>query len=314
MIESSSRILLALLVMLMLGAQNTALASDGMINRGHSLSNSFTVLAYNIYMRPAVLFRDDQAERGEVLPSKLSGFDVIVFSEAFDDTVRDRLMTDLREEYPYRTGILGADRGLKQDGGVIIVSRWPIAVEAQRLYGDVCIGGDCWADKGVLYARFEKHGRSYHVFASHMQSGREKKHRQTRLRQLQAIKSFIDSYDIPGNEPVLIAGDLNVDKYDEDEYREMLHVLDAWQPVASGHPYTVDSAINRRASFRLYLDYVLVSRRHLQPADATIETLIPRSRTPFGIFRTNQELSDHFPVSGNFTFPSSTRAIAATRD
>jgi hypothetical protein len=42
------------------------------------------VLAYNIYMRPEYIFPDDQSDRGEALPSKLRGFDAIVFSEAFD--------------------------------------------------------------------------------------------------------------------------------------------------------------------------------------------------------------------------------------
>lgn len=304
MTDSNSRIFFVFLTVLALAMLTSAWADDGMIKQIDYPSNSFSVLAYNIYMRPAALFPDDQAERAAVLPAKLRGFDVIVFSEAFDDTVRQRLMADLREEYPYQTRILGADRGFKQDGGVIIAGRWPITAEAQRLYGDICLGGDCWADKGVLYARFEKHGQSYHVFASHMQSGREKKHRQTRLQQLQVIKSFIDSYGIPGNEPVLIAGDLNVDKYDEDEYDEMLRVLEAWHPQPSGHPYTVDAAINQRAVYRLYLDYVLVSNRHLQPADATIETLIPRSQSAFGLFRANRELSDHFPVFGSFAFSS----------
>lgn len=155
--------MLALLLVIM----NTAFASDGIIERSHYLTNSFNVLAYNIYMRPAGLFADDQAARGAVLPSKLRGFDIIVFSEAFDNRVRDRLLADLAGEYPYRTRILGADRRIAQDGGVIIVSRWPITSEAQRLFGDVCTGGDCWADKGVLYARGEAQPNLPHLCVSH---------------------------------------------------------------------------------------------------------------------------------------------------
>lgn len=301
----SLRYLLALL----LAIANTAFASDGVIERSDTFANSFNVLAYNIYMRPAALFADDQADRGAVLPSNLRGFDVIVFSEAFDNKVRDQLLADLAEEYPYRTRILGADRGIAQDGGVIIVSRWPITAEAQRLFGDVCVGGDCWADKGVLYARLEKHGQIYHVFASHMQAGREMGQRRTRMQQLGIIKSFIDERGLSGTEPVFIAGDLNVDKYDAVEYAAMLRILDAWCPRPLGHPYTVDSTINRRAAYRLYLDYVLMSNRHLQPVNAVIETLIPRSPTPFG---GDHDLSDHFPVFGKFIFPSSAATIAAT--
>jgi hypothetical protein len=100
------------------------------------------------------------------------------------------------------------------------------------------------------------------------------------MRQLGMIKSFIDDRGLSGTEPVFIAGDLNVDKYDEDEYAAMLCILDAWYPQSLGHPYTVDSTINGRAGYRLYLDYVLVSNRHLQPVDATVEALIsPFSHT-----------------------------------
>lgn len=305
-LQSVLRVLALLLVIM-----NDASASDGVTQRNQNVTRSFNVLAYNIYMRPAGLFADDQADRGAALPSNLRGFDVIVFSEAFDDTVRNQLLADLRGEYPYRTKILGADRGITQDGGVVIVSRWPITAEAQRLYGDVCAGGDCWADKGVLYACFEKHGQTYHVFASHMQAGRDMKHQQTRMQQLGIIKSFIDSRGISATEPVFIAGDLNVDKYDTGEYAVMLRVLDAWYPRPFGHPYTVDSTINRRAGDRLYLDYVLVSNRYLQPVNAIVETLIPRSPTSFG---GDYDLSDHFPVLGHFMFPSSTATIAAAGD
>jgi endonuclease/exonuclease/phosphatase family metal-dependent hydrolase len=298
---------LALLLVLI----KPASASDGIIERSHYLANSFNVLAYNIYMRPARLFADDQADRGAALPSKLRGFDVIVFSEAFDNKVRNQLLADLSGEYPYRTRILGADGLIAQDGGVIIVSRWPIAAEAQRLFGDVCVGGDCWADKGVLYARLEKQGQTYHVFASHTQAGRDMSQRRTRMQQLGIIRSFIDDHAPPSAEPVFIAGDLNVDKYDDGEYAAMLGVLQAWDPRPLGHPYTVDSTINGRAGYRLYLDYVLVSNGHLQPLKATVETLIPRSQMLSG---SDPNLSDHFPVHGHFMFPFPSATIAVTGD
>jgi endonuclease/exonuclease/phosphatase family metal-dependent hydrolase len=306
-----SQLLSILRALALLLVMNGASASDEIIERSHHLANSFNVLAYNIYMRPSGLFADDQAERGAVLPSKLYGFDVIVFSEAFDNKVRNRLLADLKAEYPYRTEILGTDGRITQDGGVIMVSRWPITAEAQRLYGDVCVGGDCWADKGVLYARLEKHGKPYHVFASHTQAGRNMWQRRARMRQLGIIKSFIDDLELAATESVFIAGDLNVDKYDTGEYAAMLRVLDAWYPRPLGHPYTVDSGVNRRAGYRLYLDYVLVSNRHLQPVNAVIETLIPHSPRPLA---EDYDLSDHFPVFGHFVFPSSAPAIAAAGD
>jgi endonuclease/exonuclease/phosphatase family metal-dependent hydrolase len=313
---------------LMLVAFGAHVRADGTIERSHYVSNSFNVLAYNVFMRPEYAFSNDQAERAALLPGKLRGFDVLVFSEAFDNSIRNALLTGLAAEYPYRTRVLGSDGGIEQDGGVILVSRWPIAAEAQRAYAGVCIGdvSDCLADKGVLYARVVKHGQSYHVFASHTQAGDSPERRAVRLRQLGIVKAFIDSRAIPDSEPVFIAGDLNVDKYDAGEYAAMLRILDAWHPVPFGYRYTVDPTLNRlnpHADRRLYLDYVLVSNRHLQPIEAIIETLMPRSTTPFkscldplkgGCTRSEHsyDLSDHFAVFGHFMFPSPAATLAAT--
>ncbi len=293
-------------LLLVLSVGGTA-ANAGIIERSPYLANSFNILAYNIFMRPTSLFANDQSDRAEVLPSKLSGFDAITFSEAFDDGIRNKLLADLRGEYPYRTEVLGTDGGIEQDGGVIILSRWPITAQAQRLYGGACKGTDCLADKGVLYARIVKHGRAHHVFASHTQAGDDTDERETRTRQLRIIKRFIDDHRLPESEPVFIAGDLNVDKYDSGEYATMLQTLDASYPQPFGQPYTVDSVVNSRANGRKYLDYVLVSNRHLQPASSIIETFIPRSPIAFG---GDYDLSDHFPVFGHFMFPSPAEIIA----
>ncbi len=48
----------------------------------------------------------------------------------------------------------------------------------------------------------------------------------------------------------------------------MLRVLKAWDPRPLGHPYTVDSIINGRAGYRLYLDYVLVSNGRSATAES----------------------------------------------
>jgi endonuclease/exonuclease/phosphatase family metal-dependent hydrolase len=296
---------------LLLGAAGVAVAQEGIIERSYYLSNSFNLLAYNIYMRPEYLFPDDQSDRGAALPSKLRGFDAIVFSEAFDNSVRDQILSDLQLEYPYRTKILGSDGVIGQDGGVIIISRWPITAQGERLYGSVCTLEDCLSQKGVLYARIEKHGRTHHIFASHTQAGDSDDRRQTRRQQFGIIRDFIDSRRPPDTEPVFIAGDLNVDKYDAGEFGAMLSILDAWYPRPFGHPYTVDSTVNQRSGGRSYLDYVLMSNRHLQPINAIIETLIPRSPTLIG---GSYHLSDHFPVFGHFMFPSPAVTMAATGD
>ena len=271
-------------------------------------SQQLNVLAYNIYMRPIALFRNGQMIRAGLLPSQLRGYDVLVFSEAFDDDVRTRLLGGLRTEYPHATRILGSDRGVEQDGGVIIVSRWPIEAQDQRLYRDVCAGSDCQADKGVLYARINKRARRYHVFGSHTQAWPTAEGARVRARQFDIIRAFITSKAIPRTEAVVIAGDLNVDKIRHvDEYRDMLRRLNAAQPRQVGHRYSFDPDTNDLAEEgpSEYLDYVLFSRRHLNAVSGLNEVRTIRSAERWREFFWEGyfwDLSDHHAVYGRLEF------------
>jgi sphingomyelin phosphodiesterase len=272
-------------------------------------ANTFSVLAYNIYMRPTSLFKNGQSIRARLLPAQLQGYDALIFSEAFDDDTRAELLSGLRAEYPYATSILGTDRGVEQDGGVIIVSRWPIVAEDERRFGDVCAGSDCQADKGVKYAKIERGGRFFHVFGSHTQAWPTPEGARVRARQFALIKEFVDAKGIPADEPVMIGGDLNVDRLKfKAEFDDMLRILDAACPPLQGYPYTWDSTTNDLAESTggyEYLDYVLWSKRHLQPAKSLNEPRILRAAEEwkeYGFERAMWDLSDHYPVHGRFEF------------
>ncbi len=272
-------------------------------------ASTLNVLAYNIYMRPTLLFKNGQAIRARLLPPQLRGYDVIVFSEAFDDDARRTLLAGLAAEYPHATRILGRDGVVTQDGGVIIVSRWPIVAQDQRRFGDVCAGTDCGADKGVLYAKIDKQGRPYHVFGSHTQAWPTAEGQAIRARQFQIIRAFIDSKGIPATEPVLIAGDLNVDRLRYPaELDRMLRTLNAELPQIVGYGATNDPWTNTLAEQGKpaeYLDYVLWSKSHRRPADALNEARILRAAEEwkeFGWEFAMWDLSDHYPVRGRFRF------------
>jgi sphingomyelin phosphodiesterase len=267
---------------------------------------TLNVLAYNIYMRP--VFVNGQEVRTRLLPAEIRGYDVIVFSEAFDDGLRKKLLASLKGSYPYATKILGTDRGIEQDGGVIIVSKWPIKAQDQKRFGkSVCYGSDCMSDKGVLYAKIDKKGRPYHVFGSHTQADAGPNDRSVRKRQLKIIRDFIDSKKIPKDEPVIIAGDLNVNKSSAAEYKAMLSTLKAVDPPTGGAKYTFYPTINDLASGKNeFLDYVLWSKSHLAPTAASNQVRIPRAAKGWKDLPTEKErwdLSDHYPVYGRLTFP-----------
>jgi endonuclease/exonuclease/phosphatase family metal-dependent hydrolase len=294
---AGSRLLKRLL--LLGGGLAFALSTAGTA-RAAPVSDVFTldVLTCNVFMPPIVA--PDMAERAAQLSKPLKGHDVVLLQEAYSDGARETLLAGLAHDYPYQSRVLGRDSGFRQDGGVAIVSRWPIEREFQLPFGALCGGSDCLADKGVLYARINKAGRRAHVFATHLQSGGG--NGAIRKKQLQRLRNLIDAMRLPANEPVLIGGDLNVDRLGDTSggFAMLARVLDARHPDApSNEPHrpTFDPAHNTLASGgkrAKYLDYVLYSERHLRPFMA-----FNRVRE---LAAAGESLSDHFAVHGRFVF------------
>ncbi len=256
------------------------------------------VMTYNVLLRP--FLPEGQDLRAPLFAGQLEGYDALLLQEAFSDSHREILLNGLRHAYPHQSRVLGRDWGFAQDGGVVIVSKWPIEVEFQRLFGEVCAGKDCLADKGVLYARINKEGRRVHLFATHLQSGNE--HGKVRERQLAIIKDLIDSLCLPADEPVLIGGDFNVDRFEDvrdGAFTAMTRLLDAEHAAprdGGAHRATSDPARNPLAGDGTprYLDYVLHSKAHLKPDEAANDVR--------PVFAAGRSLSDHFAVHGRFVF------------
>jgi endonuclease/exonuclease/phosphatase family metal-dependent hydrolase len=275
--------------------------------------HTFDVLSYNVYMLTPPTAYTDQEERAAILPSQIGGYDAIILSEVFYNDARDSiLLPGLLADYPYRTDVVD-DPQSPEDGGVMIVSKWPITASTSIVY-DSCDGSDCLAAKGAMYARIDKNGVPYHLFGTHTQAWQTGLiYRQAQLRQL---RDFIDAINIPANEAVLVGGDLNVDKVlnNQGEYTAMFNLLRAEEPQYQGHPYSYDPVLNLYASdtTREYLDYVLRLSDYLAPLDSLNEVRIYRSIADevWGYF----DLSDHFAIWGHFQFPANTASVAAPDD
>jgi endonuclease/exonuclease/phosphatase family metal-dependent hydrolase len=273
-------------------------------------SNIINILAYNIFMLTPPIAYTDQNERARALPAQLHNYDAIMFSEAFHNDARDNdLLPNLTPEYPYYTPMVDAS-GRPEDGGVFIASRWPIDTFAFIVYSD-CDGNDCLAAKGAMYARINKLGKKYHLFATHTQAWNDVQNVNTRILQLQALKHFIDSLGIPANEPVLLGGDLNVDKIvnNQNEYFGMLDSFDAIEPTYLGHGLTYDADLNYYADTdREYLDYVLPLGAYQVPDSADNQPIILRSIVDemWGYY----DLSDHFALHGRFVYSRAAVPVA----
>jgi endonuclease/exonuclease/phosphatase family metal-dependent hydrolase len=269
-------------------------------------ANTFNVLAYNIFMLTPPIGISDQDTRAAVIPDHIHGYDAIIFSEAFYNAARNTLQTGISAEYPYMTAVV--DNGvLNDDGGVFIASRFPIMNSSQIVFSD-CNGSDCLAAKGVMYAKINKLGKTYHLFGTHTQAWNTATDVATRILQFKEMDQFISSQNIPSTEAVIIGGDLNVDMIANNlgEYDGMLDSLNLLEPSYIGHPYTYDPDISYYASGSAYefLDYVMTKNDYLTPTSATNEVLILRSidDSMFNMF----DLSDHLAVRGHFQFPVST--------
>jgi len=288
----------------------------------NSLSNDksphvFDVLTYNVYMRPTTLYQNGQTIRAKALPSQLSGYDAIVFQEVFDDHARKILLTGLKSEYPYQSKILGSDGSvIGQDGGVVIISRWPIIKQKQFLFGPVCEGADCLAEKGISYVSLDKKGTTYHLFGTHLEADYGKITRQ----QLDLFKEFIDHINPPKSDPVLLAGDFNVNSETNPAtpFNDLLSRLEAEKPKHTGVLYSYECTVNDIISCesgRSYYDHVLAAIGYAKPTKSFNEVKLVRSEEEwkqYNFEKANWDLSDHFPVHGHFEFSTTNTTATPT--
>ena len=259
------------------------------------------VLTYNVAFLPDAVVDTDQTLRAARMAPHLIGYDVVVLQELFVDRWRDTVLSGLEEAYPYRSALVGVDGAggvpWRQDGGVMILSRWPIVREATLLFGDVCGGSDCLADKGVAYVAVRVEDLTVHVFGTHAQALFGVGVEEVRAEQFTRLRAFVDAQAIPPDEPVLMVGDLNVDAATP-ELARMLDLLNAtWPPVVRARRHTWDPTENAYATGpREWLDYVLVADDHLTPRAAWNRVMVLRDE--------GLDLSDHFAVWGRFVFPA----------
>lgn len=284
------------------------------------------VLSYNVFLFSKTLYPNWGQDHRAAEISKASSFrgkDVVVVQEAFDNSSSDALKAAVAGEYPYQTPVVGRTKSgwdatggaysatTPEDGGVTILSKWPILRQEQWVYKDAC-GADWWSNKGFAYVVLNVNGTKVHVVGTHAQStdpGCDAGEAAAmRSRQFKAIDAFLDARNIPASEQVLVAGDLNVDSRTA-EYASMLAdggLVGA--DVRTGHPYSFDTQENSIARDRYPddpredLDYVLHRAGHSRPAiwknDVVKEQSAPWTVTSWGTDYTYTNLSDHYPVTG----------------
>ncbi|KAA1269448.1 sphingomyelin phosphodiesterase [Leptospira interrogans] len=282
------------------------------------------VLSHNVFMLPTNLPRwgnwgHDERAKQISKSDYVKNQDVIVFEEAFDTSARKILLDNLQEEYPYQTDVVGRtkknwDASLGNfrsyslvNGGVVILSKWPIEEKIQYIFNDSGCGADWFANKGFVYVKINKEGKKFHVIGTHTQSQDQNCSNRgvpNRVNQFDDIRNFIYSKNIPKDETVLIVGDLNVIK-GSNEYYDMISRLNVNEPRYVGVPFTWDAKTNEIAAYyyeneeSVYLDYIFVSKSHAQPPVWQNLAYDPVSKQTWTVSGyTSDEFSDHYPIYG----------------
>lgn len=307
---------------------------------------TLNVLNYNI-MTPVpepIRFygQNERAERVKDVIRELDqqyDLDVIILNEVVSIPSQKIIFRDMPTVgFPYHTSKL--TEVLSVTGGVLLFSKHPITQQESSTFGDNCTGIDCFAAKGVIYARIKKQGHYFNVMGTHMQAWPSISSQIVRDAQIDQISKFIQSFNLPRTEPLIFGGDLNIDLFmNNDHIRHLMHVLHMNIPEIheDSHPMTVDPQANQLVGNddppeyiseewpqgcaeqyyetlqcpccpAEWIDYMLFSKDHLQPSSSYMKA-IPHKVKPFRMKINHtktvdnfQDVSDHFPLLGHFVF------------
>lgn len=272
--------------------------------------NVINVLSYNIQFLPPPIGSFNAPERADFIPRYISPYqDVVIFQEAFEDAARNNNLTPAMQAagFPHQTVILN-DGQIIENGGVIIYSRWPIEFEDEYDYRSCDNNsGDCFAAKGVLYAKINKLGKYYHVFGTHMEAGGNPNDIAIKKEQFGEQRDFIAAQNIPVNEAVIIGGDMNTDA-SSGHYPDL---IDSLNPIIGLHKGFYASTDVTRDSGNI-IDHVWGGRGHLVPLDCYTKVWVYRSVDDdlWDIF----DPSDHLPVNGRFEYPDVDTPLVITTE
>ena len=330
---------------------NSVLAAPQLRDKLVSASEpqAITVMSYNVQQLGYANWMANHFEkqRLELIPEAIQALsirpDVLVLQEVFTEHSFTFLVKQMSEVYPYHTQVVGEDCKdsrwnsvsgnceaslIKGNSGLLIFSRWPIEQQHAYVFDSVRVSKsfDFLARKGVVYAKIQLQRNnlkdtiepfSLHVFGTHLQASVAE--HDIRLVQLDEMRRFIDGFEIPSDQAVILAGDFNISSTDQPRFNDMLaHAAAKVTMPEVGVGSISDSTNGYRRLLagadsevkpELTLDYVLFRSDHLQPViNPKLQIIELKSKIPWrGVrwFKPDIELtdlSDHYPTLMQFQF------------
>lgn len=182
------------------------------------------------------------------------------------------------------------------DSGVVIFSKNPIIKVDILTYDAPMIDEDSLAEKGAVHVQVLKGGKNYHVIGTHPMSGDSDDVQQVKLLQYRELERWILELEIPHDEAVFIAGDLNIDRFKQHhkvEYRKIMSRLNASMPEVAT---TIDefrqcSVLPQWELFKEKLNEIRTDKKH---RDLSALEELWRWRDYHNLPRTDPSLRDKF--------------------
>ncbi|WP_158237301.1 sphingomyelin phosphodiesterase [Aquimarina sp. MAR_2010_214] len=287
---------------------------------------SLTVLNYNIFHLPGIAkfkqYKEIERAKKQLqsLTDMAPSIDIMIFQEGFNHQVKKHLFNELKNLYPYSTVLLGrycntgdnwnsvsgncSNSLFVVNGGVRIFSKYPIDIKRQYVFNNSLYGtADYYSNKGAIYVEIIKNEKKYHIVGTHLQADQgDYDGTPVRLKQLEEIRDWMNSLKIPISEPLIYAGDMNVEYTDTSSYMEMKNILNSrilysFNPSTDIGTYSNANTLVRKEypNYNNTLDYILISKNHKQPV------FIPEMQVLQFVID-GEDLSDHNAVKATYTF------------
>jgi len=280
-----------------------------------SKGGQIKIITWNIYMLPHVFVHTGQAQRAKEIADTLKNVDadIIVFEEAFDHKARNIIRENLKKYFPYESGDPGRNSWRKTSCGVWIISKVPLDVVKQIYYKEAK-GSDRLATKGAILVEGQKDGFCFQLVGTHLQSDlnsgknvqpiRDKQYRELK-------KQLLEPYSLE-NIPQFVAGDFNTIHDDSCCYNHMVNALKFTQCALEGdkcfsYDYTKNDLVIGTNNKPQLIDYLLYSAPPQQEISGSMQIVVFSKKWNVK----HKDLSDHFAVSGTFSYGEGNSAVFA---
>ena len=256
--------------------------------------NNLTILSWNIKMLNGPYgWLHNRTERADNIIQSLkssTGYDIILFQEAFSGDMRRLMYEGLKTLYPYQ--IIPDDKTCigKSNSGLWVISKSPINILDEISFSNQK-NWDALSSKGAKLYSVVQDEQKFHIINTHLQADYKTKYNKIRTQQYTEIYEKLILPNDKSEIPLILCGDLNISKPGKLKIMlEKLHLMNG--------PLSGDLQFSSTGENAELLDYILVKSDNFQ-FNSIERKIVNMSK----IQQINPEsLSDHYPIMGIFTW------------